>query len=78
MKRLVIPAMLMTTSAFAQSPLPPDPATAVCQQLLAGANDQTIRVAVQAQGLAKDLQAARDELAKLKKPPDEPGEKPKQ
>ena len=58
---------MLCSAALAQQS--PDPALNACQQLLGNANAQTIQVAVQAQTLAKQLDEAKAELAKLKSVP---------
>lgn len=69
MKQLLAIFLLGTTPCLAQQA--PDPALNACQQVLAGANAQTIQVAVQLQSVSKQLDDAKAELAKLKPPPKE-------
>lgn len=68
MKKLLgILAIFATSSAFAQQA--PDAALGVCQQISASKEAQLIQLAVQAQGLQRQLDDAKAELAKLKQPP---------
>jgi hypothetical protein len=68
LKRILLAALFFAPiAAYAQQPQQ-DPSAAVYRQLLMEANDRVAAVSAQAQALAKQLEEARAELAKLKLP----------